>query len=188
MQEIGDLRGGGQAGNLAGELTPDPCHAKPTFSFARFALFTLLILVMVPGSVILFILLENNPYGVQITSIVEYTSAVVLYTFSKSRFQQRYLFGCPCVRLLLPRLVLRHFGFLVALVVLETEALRIRPHLPAFWLVDSGRRGSMPLFLTVLFILCASLALAQIISNRALLGRAHSEGTPDQNESIMPQR
>lgn len=188
MQGIGDLRGGERVNNLAGDLTPDPCRAKPAFTLARFALFTLLVLVMVPGSVILFILLENHPYGLQITSIVEYTSAVVLYTFSKSRFQRRYLFGCPCVRLVLPQLLLRHFGFLVALVVLETVALQIRPHLPAFWLVGSGRRGSMPPFVTVLFILCACLALAQIISNRTLLRRTHAEGTLDPNGEVPPSR
>jgi hypothetical protein len=170
-----------------GALLADLCYARPTFSIARFVVFTLLFLTMIPGSVILFILLKNHHYGVQFASMIVYTSAVVLYTFSKYRgTQRRYLFRCPFVRLALPRLVHRHFGFLVALFALETEALRLQPRLPASWLVASEGRGGMPPFIVAQFILYGCLALAQIISNRALLGRAHRESDLDHAKGIMP--
>lgn len=188
MEEIGDLRADEKAGKIAGDwskigssepLSIDPCQSPAKFSPDRFALFTLLFLAMIPGSIVLFILLADRSYGIQLASLVGYTSAIVLYTFSRNRGMPRYLFRCPYVRLVLPRLVLRHLGFLVALVILETEALRIRPRLPASWLVDSGRHGNMPPFVTVLFILCICLAFIEVISNRALLHRAHSGLVPD---------
>ena len=80
----------------------------------------------------------------------------------------------------------RNWGFeRQTLILIETEALRIRSHLPAFWLIAGNSRGSMPLFDWALFTLCICLALAQIISNRALLGRAHVGGTPDQNGEVL---
>jgi hypothetical protein len=156
----------------------DPCSASSTFSIERFVFFTLVFLTMVPGSLVLFILLGDRPYGIQFASMVAYTAAVVLYTFARNRGLQRYLFDCPFVRRVLPRLALRHVVFLIALFVLETLALQLRPHLPAFWLVASSGRRSMPPFTMMLFILCGCLALAQIISNRAILDRAHREQVP----------
>jgi hypothetical protein len=77
----------------------------------------------------------------------------------------------------LPRLAQRHGGFLAALVVLETVALQLRPHLPASWLAASGRNGS-PFSITLL-ILCVCLASAQVWTNRSLIERAHLENVLD---------
>jgi hypothetical protein len=197
MEKIGDLRPGQDVRKATGDWSTvgrggpsplDSCQSPPKFSVDRFALFTLLFLAMFPGSVVLFILLAGRSYGIQLASLVGYTSAIVLYTFSRNRGSPRYLFRCPYVRLVLPRLILRHLGFLVALIALETEALRIRPHLPPSWLVDSGRHGSMPPFIAALFILFICLAFIEVISNRAVLRRAHAEGTPDQNGEVLSSR
>jgi hypothetical protein len=163
----------------------DLCQLPATFSMDRFVLFTLLFLAMFPGALVLCLLFADWPYGIQLASMIAYTSAIVLYTFSKNKSLQRYLFRCPFVRRALPRLALQHIGFLGMLFVIETQALRFRPRLPASWLVASGGRGSMPRFDTGLFILCICLALIQIISNRAILGRAHAEDAPDQNGGVL---
>jgi hypothetical protein len=149
----------------------DPCYAKTPFSVRRFILFSLLLLTLCPGGVLLFIYLGNRPFGFQFASVLCYTSFIVLFTFSHYRDQQRYLFTCPVVRSQRLRLVYRHFAFITALFAVETLALTLRPRLPESWVVASGR--SMPPFVIILFILSGGLALAQLLTNRSILLKAH---------------
>jgi predicted membrane channel-forming protein YqfA (hemolysin III family) len=72
----------------------DPCAEPPSFSLSRFVLFTLVFLIFIPGSAILFFSLSDRQYGIQAASIVCYTAGVILYTFSSNRGLQRYLFRC----------------------------------------------------------------------------------------------
>lgn len=130
-------------------------------------------LIMIPGSGILFIFLADHPYGIQFASTIGYSAAAILYTFSSNRGLPRYLFSCLVVREQLYRLALRHFAFLIALFAIETTALELRPRMPAWWLVAHGR--DMPPFTLVLFILCGSLLLTQVLTNRSALKRAHLE-------------
>lgn len=118
-----------------------------------------------------------RPYGPQLASVVPYTVFVVLGTFSAQKGQQSYFFECSTVHRQLPRLAQRHIGFLVALLVIETVAFQLRPHLLASWIVASGRNGSA--FAMSLFILCIGLASAQVWINRSLLERAHLENVLD---------
>jgi hypothetical protein len=46
----------------------------------------------------------------------------------------------------------------------------------------------MPPFIAALFILFICLAFIEVISNRAVLRRAHAEGTPDQNGEVLSSR
>jgi hypothetical protein len=147
------------------------CQDHEPSTFDRPELFVPLIGVMFAGVFFLFALADLR-YGMQFGSLIPYTTLVVLATFSAQRGQQPYFFECPIVHRNLHRLARRHGGFLVALVVLETVALQLRPHLPASWLI-AGKDGSP--FNITLFILCLCLAFAQILSNRSLLGRAHRE-------------
>jgi hypothetical protein len=160
----------------AGFVTVDPCLAAPTFSFERFLLFTLIFLIMLPGSVALFLFLGNDPYGIQIAAVVGYTAAIALYTFSLNRGMPRYLFRCLVVQSQLPRIALRHLMFVAVLFVLLTAALQSRPLMPPSWLVASGARKSMPPLTTALLILTGCLALTEILTNRSLLKRAHLAG------------
>lgn len=161
----------------AGFVTPDPCLAPPTFSLERFLLFTLIFLIMLPGSIALFLSL-GDPYGIQIAAVVGYTAAIVLYTFSANRGTPRYLFRCPVVQNQLPRLALRHLQFAGVLFVLLTAALQLRPLMPPSWLLDSGARKSMPPLATVLLILSVCLGAAEVLTNRSLLNRAHLRTSP----------
>jgi hypothetical protein len=67
----------------------------------------------------------------------------------------------------------RHFVFFIALFIIETTALRLRPRLPLWWLVAQGK--NMPPFTLTLFILCGSLLLTQVVTNRSALKRAYLE-------------
>lgn len=132
---------------------------------------------MIPGSLILFIWLEGAPYGIQLASTVGYSAAVVLYTFSSNRGLPRYLFRCPVVHGQLYRLGMRHLAFLFVLFFIETAAFHYRPSMSAWWFVAQGRH--MPPFTLALFIICGSLLLTQVLTNRSVLKRAHLEHNLD---------
>jgi hypothetical protein len=149
---------------------PCQCRDHEPSTLDRPALFLPLILIMFASFAFLFAL-ADLPYGVQIGSLVPYTALVVLGTFSAQRGQQPYFFECSVVRQTMPRLVRRHGGFLVAVVVLETIAFHLARYLPASWLIAKGKNVSP--FAITLCVLCLCLAFVQVLSNRSLLERAH---------------
>ena len=157
---------------LATHSQLDSCSIHPNFSIERFALFTVIFLAMALGSGLFFIFF-NYPFGIQLTSAVFYTSAVVLYTFSSNRSLPGYFFSCPRVRNQIPRLTLWHVGFLISLFILQKAALGILPHLPNSWL-PAMADGISP-FAMPLFIVSLCLALIQIFLNRRVLGLVHKE-------------
>jgi hypothetical protein len=168
------------------DWTADACGETPIASPDRFIIFAAAFLIMIPGSVILFFWLGDTRYGIQFTSIIGYSAATVLYTFSANRGMQRYLFDCPSVRSQYRRLVVRHICFLTVLVLLQTAILSIRPHLSPWWMTEGfGPRG-MPPFLTLMFTLCGALCIAEIVSNRSLLQRAHPAANPGCPVSRLP--
>jgi hypothetical protein len=160
------------------DRTADACGEPPIASPGRFILFTAAFLTMLPGSLILFIWLGDRPYGIQLASIIGYSAATILYTFSANRGMQRYLFECPYVRSQFRRLAVRHIVFLVALFSLETAILSIRLHLSPWWMTEGiGPRG-MPPFVFAMFALCGALLFAEIMTTRSLLERAHTAANP----------
>ncbi|MDR5730211.1 MAG: hypothetical protein RB191_22595 [Terriglobia bacterium] len=169
------------------EWTTDPCSAENTFSGPRFLAFAFLFIAMLAGGSILFFLLGDTAYGNQLASVVSYTSAVLLYGFAKNRSGIRpYLFTCPVVMSQYPRLLNRHAAFLTVLVAFETVAFKIKPHLSAWWLTASGR--NVPPFVMAVAVPCMILAIAEIVTNRALLERAHVDRFGDRPEEIASEQ
>jgi hypothetical protein len=153
--------------------TGDSCGTDPGFSLARFLFFSLIAIVLVPGSISLYMGLADRPYGLQFASAVRYTAGVILFTFSSQRVTPRpYVFSCPFVRSQLPRLTLQHVGYLAALFILLTGALHLRPYLPDGWFVPSGPR-QVGQFDLILLLLCYGLGVLQVVTNRSILKRAH---------------
>jgi hypothetical protein len=149
----------------------DPCLTRQHVSFPRLAVFTLLFLTVIGGGICL-ALLEYRPYGIQLTSMVIYTAAVALYTFSRNRNgAQPFLLSCPVVIRQIPLLIRRHVGFLAALFIVQTTAIELRPKLPEYLITPRGTDAS--LFTVILGVLCGCLAVVQVLSNRSLLERAH---------------
>jgi hypothetical protein len=148
----------------------DPCLTQDR-SILRFVVLALL-LFTICGGVLFLVLFAKRPYGIQLSSMVIYTAAVALYTFSRNRNKmQPFLLSCPVVRHQLPQLILRHLGFLAALFVVQTTALKLRPNLPAYLIAPRGTNAS--LFSIILGVLCGSLAIVHVLGNRSLLERAH---------------
>ena len=122
------------------DWTADDCGAPPIASLGRFILFTVAFLTMLPGSLILFFRLGDTRYGIQFASVVGYSAATILYTFSANRGMQRYLFECPYVRSQFGSLAVRHMGFLVALLFIADRD-PFHPPTP-FAMVDDRKRRS----------------------------------------------
>lgn len=161
------------------ELWPltDPCRGR-TFSLPRFALMTTIFLSSIAGSIPLFLLLVDRPYGLQEASIITYTLFELFFTFARTGTRggpdlPPYKFTCPAVKPEIPHLLWRHIGFLAALFAIQTTMLAARSHLPDWWNMQD-RKGGMP-FDAAGFLLCFGLARAQVRSNRSLLDRAHRE-------------
>jgi len=160
----------------AGQPWPfcDPCRNR-SFSLARFLVLATLVVCMTLGSVILFDVLMEGPYGIQEASAIAYTISVVYLTFSASYWLGPYRFTCPAVRTQVSRLLWRHLGFLVSLFALQTAALAARPNLPDWWNAPSSYSRDGPPFELALGFLCVVLGCAQVFTNRSLLDRAHRD-------------
>jgi hypothetical protein len=156
-------------------LSADPCTQSSAPSPSRVIFFIVVFFAFILGGVLVFFLASDSAYGVQAASAVSYTTGAVLYTFSANRGMQRYLFDCPFVRPQLRRLAWRHAYFLIALTTFQTILLQLRPHLPPTWIAVPERSRDAPPFVIVLFVFAVILLLAEIMSNRSLLDRAHKE-------------
>jgi hypothetical protein len=149
---------------------PDACLTQKG-SILRFTVLTLLFFTML-GGVVFLILFANRPYGIQVSSVVMYTAAVALYTFSGNRNNmQPFLLSCAAVRGQIPTLIRRHMGFLSALLLVQTTAIEFRPKLPERLITPHGTDPS--LFAVILGVLCGCLVVVQVLSNRSLLERVH---------------
>jgi hypothetical protein len=154
----------------------DPCRHKS--SGPRLLLMSAIFLCMTFGSMLLDVLLRGTPYGLQVASLIFYTLFVLFFTFATTGSRgggnvPGYKFNCPAVEPQIPRLLWRHLICLVALFVLETAAQAVHPHLPD-WLNIQDKKGSTPFEIALLF-LGIGLAMAQILTNKSLLNRAHRE-------------
>jgi hypothetical protein len=162
------------AESSAPDATADACGETPIVSPGRFWIFTAALITMIFIGPALFLWLKDQTGGIQFASVVSYTAATILYTFSANRGMQRFLFNCPYVRSQFRRLTLRHVGFIVALLILETAGLEIMPHLSSWWFAESGPRGMTPFYIAMAAV-CGTLCLAEVITNRSILERAHDD-------------
>jgi VIT1/CCC1 family predicted Fe2+/Mn2+ transporter len=154
----------------------DPCRHKSSGS--RLLLMSAIFLCMTVGSMLLVVLLRGMPYGLQVVSLVFYTFFVLFFTFATTGSRgggnvPGYKFTCPAVEPQIPRLLWRHLICLVALFALETAALALHPHLRDWWNIQD-KKGSTPFEIALMF-LGIGLAMAQILTNKSLLNRAHRE-------------
>lgn len=150
------------------------CYDHEGATLDRPALWIPVVLVMFASFIFLFAM-AGLPYGIQLATLIPYTAFVALGTFSAQRGLQPYFFECSIVQQIMPRLLRRHFGFLAAVILLETITLRLTPYMPASWLSGRGRNNSP--FAITLVVLCLCFAFVQVLTNRTLLERAHEKSS-----------
>lgn len=168
FNQLGDRQETQSVGDTAGCL----CYVHECSGLDRPAIWIPIVVVMFASFFLLFAL-ANLPYGIQLGSLIPYTAFVALGTFSAQRGLQPYFFGCSIVQQTIPRLLRRHCNFFVAIILLETIALRLTRYLPSAWLNSTGRDGSP--FGISLAVICVCLASVQAFTNRTLLERAHEK-------------
>jgi hypothetical protein len=148
------------------------CYDNERSTFDRLALWIPIVIDMF-ASYIFLLAIADLPYGIQLGSLVPYTAFVALGTFSSQRGMQPYFFECSIVQQTIPRLLRRHCNFLVAIIFLETIALRLTCYMPASWLSKTGKDPSP--FAITLSVICVCLASIQVFTNRTMLERAHEK-------------
>jgi hypothetical protein len=153
------------------------CYNHERSAFDRPALWIPIIVVMFVSFGFLLVM-SYFPYGIQLGTLIPYTSVVALGTFSAQRGMQPYFFECSIVQQTMPRLLWRHCSFLVCIIFLETIALRLTRYMPASWL-RRGKDGSP--FAITLCIICACFGCVQAFTNRTLLERAHEQSKYSSN-------
>jgi hypothetical protein len=124
-------------------------------------------------TILVFITLKDNPFKVQIASIVAYTGCVFFFVFCdaggglaiKAKGTRGFSLGEKAVRQKLPLLGCIHAGFLVALFAGMTGAMLLRPHTWSLWHLDTGY------FDVILLLAGVATAFAQINFFRRLLAR-----------------
>src|SRR5580692_6175532 len=135
------------------------CYDHERSTLDRPALWIPIVIVMFASFFFLFAM-ADLPYGIQLGSLIPYTAFVALGTFSAQRGMQPYFFECSIVQQTMPRLLRRHCSFLVAIVLLETIALRLTRYMPASSLSSKGKDGSP--FAITLCVLCVCIASVQV--------------------------
>jgi hypothetical protein len=158
----------------AGAYAQCVCYDHESTTFDRPALWIPIVIVMFASFIFLFVM-ADLPFGIQLASLIPYTAFVALGTFSAQRGMQPYFFECSIVQQTMPRLLRRHCNFLVAMLLLETIALRLTRYMPASWLSSKGKDGSP--FAITLCVLCLCIASVQVFTNRTLLERSHKKSS-----------
>jgi hypothetical protein len=132
--------------------------------------------VTVLATVLVSIAVRDNPFAIQIASIIGYTGCVFFFVFcdagpgrvttKKAKGTKGFSLGEKAVGKKLPLLVCIHAGFLVVLFAGVTGALWLRPHTWFLWHLDTDY------FDVILLFIAVAIAFVQIHFFRRLLGRA----------------
>lgn len=115
------------------------------------------VLLSMFGGLVLFFILGNLPFGIQVATAIMYTWAVSGFTFLHSRFGPGYNLNDPAVRNTLPRLLLLHVAFLIVIFVFQTTMFALKPDLPPSWLKETGpKHESIYGWLLIMTFACVS--------------------------------
>jgi hypothetical protein len=142
------------------------------------------VLIVLPVTILatMFVLvaLRDNPFEIQIASIIGYTGWVFLLVFCdvgpgrarsrKAKGTKGFSLGEKAVRQKLLLLACIHVAFLVVLFACVTGAMRLRPHAWSRWHLDTNY------FDYICLATGAAFAFAQIHFFRRLLGGALKDG------------
>ena len=123
------------------------------------------------GGLVLFIVLGERPFGIQIATIVAYTYFAFWYVFFPTRgLLERYSLRNKAVRQQLPRLLAIHCTFLALIFLGQTMLFATRSRLPSYWLTEHGKRGGT-LYEAVLLVPIVIVFFIQVLISRRILSR-----------------
>ena len=116
------------------------------------------------------ILIADKPFGLQITTLVGYTTLVFFQVFCDSRAFKGYSLRLTTVRKKIPVLLVIHAVFLLFVLVALTAALSVRPHLSSSWFVTKKKRDNW--FDVLLMVIGVTICMSQTLISRKILSRS----------------
>lgn len=159
-------------------VTHDDSERPRGFGFVllkEWGVFIILIPVVLT-TMFVFVVLRDNPFQVQIASVIGYTGGVFFFVFCdagpgrvitrKAKGTKGFSLDEKAIRQKLPLLACIHAGSLLVLFGGVTGALWLSRHRWFIWYLDSGY------FALILIVTGVAIAFAQIHFFRRLLGRA----------------
>ena len=141
--------------------------------FKEWGVFIVIPVVFI-ATILVFIFLRDDPFNIQIASVIGYTGCVFFFVFCdagpgraiKGKGTKGFSLGEKAVRQKLPLLVSIHVGSLVVLFAGVTGAMWLRPRAWFLWHLDTAYFDVILLFTGV------AIEFAQMHFFRRLLGRA----------------
>jgi hypothetical protein len=129
-----------------------------------------------------FLVLSDEPFAIQIGTLVFYTVLVFLLTFVRSRLGAGYSLHNEAVRRQLPWIAWIHGAFCVVVFSAQTYVLHAWSSFSAQWRAESGPKHDSPLSLAlnVLFVLTM---FGEIAFLRRILSRACAIAQPVDDET-----
>jgi hypothetical protein len=133
----------------------------------------IILIPVVLAVMFVFVVLRDNPFEVQIASVIGYTGGVFFFVFcdagpghaTKGKATKGFSLGEKAVRQKLPLLVCIHAGSLAVLFAGVTGAIRLRPRAWSLWHLDTEY------FELILLFTFVAIAFTQIYFFRRLLER-----------------
>jgi hypothetical protein len=125
------------------------------------------IIVWTAVTLVLYIVLDNRAFGIQLATSVAYTGVIFFYMFCDSRGVRGYDLRNKKVQGQVPGILAIHCGSLLLLFLVQTYELSLRPQLPDSWLREHGRDPSY--FVGLIGLSCFAIAITQILICRRLL-------------------
>ena len=117
---------------------------------------------------VLYFVLANERFGIQVATLTAYTVYVFFLLFSSVKSSKGYDLRQKAVRQTIPHLLAIHAAFLAIVLIGLTAALWLRPYLPPSWIVKRGLRGGSWFDVFLLLIGVATCAFQVQICRKVL--------------------
>ena len=138
------------------------------------------------GGLLLFIVLADKPFGIQITTAIVYSYFIFWYVFFPTRgLLEKYSLRDPVVQQQVLRLLAIHLAFLTLIVVWQTVLFTVKSRLLNYWLTEHGKRWDT-LYELVLIGSFAIVFWAQVLVSRRILSRSLRNGSDEPQSEWVP--
>jgi len=128
------------------------------------------------GTLYIFIILGERPFGIQIATAITYTYFAFWYVFFPTRgLLEKYSLRNKMVQRRIPLLLAMHCAFLIPIFLGETIWFLMKPHLPSYWFTEHGKRGT-PLYVLLAIGSVTVVFFTQVLISRRILSRSLREG------------
>jgi membrane protein YdbS with pleckstrin-like domain len=128
------------------------------------------------GSLCIFIVFGDRPFGMQIATAITYTYFAFWYVFFPTRgLLEKYSPRNKRVQRQIPLVLAIHFAFLIAIFLGQTIWFAKKPRLPSYWLAEHGKGGWTWYVLVTMGFLVFTF-FAEVLISRRTLSRSLREG------------